>query len=57
MAVLPAAKIGKLPFVKGTVEAVNAEASAQFAVFVSQVPLVAADAPLLSNHWAVCAPA
>ena len=49
MVVLPPAKIGKLPLVKATVEAVNVALLAQFVVVVSQVPLVGVDAPMLSH--------
>jgi hypothetical protein len=50
MAVLPAANATELPLVKGTFEAVNVELGAQLAVVVSHVPLLAAEAPLLSHH-------
>jgi hypothetical protein len=60
MAVVPAENSGKFPFVYVTVEAVSEELVDHLALFVSQVPLVEADAPLLSHHtltatalWAV----
>ena len=56
MATVPAENSGKLVLlVKATVEAVNAELADQLVVVVSHVPLVAADAPLLSHHKLVVA--
>jgi hypothetical protein len=55
MAVLPAAKIAKLPLVKGTVEGANVALPVQFVVVVSQMPSVAGDVPLSSQYCKVCA--
>jgi hypothetical protein len=50
---VPAENSGKLPFVKTNVDAVNAELDVQFELVLSQVPLVAAEIPLLSHQTLV----